>query len=502
LDKHTEIINEAVIQFASSSVHLAASFEVLASNNPNRNKYYYYWGSETLYPWRMARELESFKLEMPLRIRKIIESLKLVYETNQISSESINLGHKFKNLNKMVNKIETVTDLSNLELEGNNVGKYIMNEITFITRDVNFKVSRNLALINLIARSYLEIYWKTIDLIDSKSLDHIYVYNGRFIHERAVIDAAKNANVSTAIFETMRNRILVRSEGFHNRLINQKYMSDHWNNSPEPLETKILIGSKYFEDLRGGNNPFKTELPIIRNSNKNKYFVYFSSSDDEVAGLWDIPAKNLGSQINCVRKLQEIFDKQDDYTLIIRIHPNLRNKSRSQIKEWSAISNSKSSIVFDQNNQTSTYELLDNSIGTITFGSTLGLESVFALKPSLVLTDCGYDALKVVDKAENWEDVEKWILNISHLDPRELETRKINSCIRGYYLETAGINYLFSELRNTGWGTWEVESINGFKLRPGIFLKYRSLIISKIKILKWRLKSAFLCSALNARNKN
>jgi hypothetical protein len=202
-----------------------------------------------------------------------------------------------------------------------------------------------------------------------------------------------------------------------------------------------------------------------------------------VAGLWDAPSESLGKQIDCVKKLQEIFDGQDDYKLIIRVHPNLKNKSKSQIKAWNELENTKNSIVLDHTYADSSYTILDNSIGVITFGSTVGLEAAYLKIPSLVLTDCGYDLLGVVDKAKNWDEVTEWISQINDFDNGTLETRKINSCIRGYFLETAGRKFQFSNLIENGWGKWEVISMCGFKISDVSFLRFNRMLLGKIKML-------------------
>ena len=55
----------------------------------------------------------------------------------------------------------------------------------------------------------------------------------------------------------------------------------------------------------------------------------------------------------------------------------------------------------------STYDLMNKSIGTITIGSTTGVESAFYNKPVLLLADAKYDQLNLADKAKDWDDVIK-----------------------------------------------------------------------------------------------
>jgi hypothetical protein len=214
------------------------------------------------------------------------------------------------------------------------------------------------------------------------------------------------------------------------------------------------------------------------------YFVYFSSSDDEAVGFWDEWNEPLGEQIECVRRLQKIFDGQNKYEFIVRLHPNLKNKSDNQKNGWLTIKDSESSRVIGPEEPISSYELLDNSVGSITFGSTIGLESAFALKPSLVIADCGYDLLGVVDKAISWADVSNWIFKNHKINEEELLHRRNQACIRGFFIATGGLTFNYTTLVDIGLGAWNATSFDGMRVKSNSIIgKYRKLI-SHIKFKK------------------
>lgn len=383
-------------------------------------------------------------------------------------------------------KLETVTSISEIkqiDLVGIRLGPAIINELTTITRNSNFNPKKNLRLMALLCESYLQVFNATILFIKTNRIAEIHLFNGRFIHERAVWDAAKSVGIPVILFETTRNRYFQRKEGFHNRVNNQKVMIDHWDMSNETNEQKIEIGSKYFAELRGQANPFHTRHKSSLALTK-PYFIYFSSSDDEMAGLWDENPTSLGEQISCVKELQLLFDSQSTYQLVIRKHPNLLNKSSEQQFAWAGVKESHSTRICNPDLEISSYKLLDECVGTITFGSTLGLESAFALKPSLVLTECGYDLLGVVDKAENWEEVSAWIGENHKLSQSQLSERKSRACIRGYYLATGGQIFRETQLEEKGWGAWEALSFLGSEFPTRFTAKLLSKIVSRIKLLR------------------
>lgn len=384
---------------------------------------------------------------------------------------------------RQMTHMNSLVDLRNLNENNVMPGSALINEITTLTGSSDIKIHKNQKLLRVLLTSYLQVYSGTLQILQFNNIDLLYLFNGRFLHERAVWDAAKSINVDSLLYETTRDRYFIRSEGYHDRIKNQEVMISHWNNSVDSLSKKLEVGAKYFAELRGKSNPFRVHTPARFQFNK-PFFVYFSNSDDEVLGFYEHWGQKLGEQLFCVKRLQEIFDSQDEYELIIRLHPNLKNKSLDQKRGWDSIKETRSTRIIQPEQQFSSYDLLDKCLGSISFGSTLGLESAFSLKPSLLLADSGYDSLGVVDKANTWDEVRIWLSEGYKISKTELVQRKHNACIRGYYLATGGINFVFSNLVEIGWGAWEAISFKGQVIaEKPILVTYRK-IISKWKFRK------------------
>jgi hypothetical protein len=475
----------AFFQFASSPVHFLASLEILKKEAVEKNQsYYYLWGSQTSHPGRMSIGFESLFKRTPTEVRrlikiadqKVVQGNNMKFDVNWVDTVAKKLIEQVKTMNS----ISALKELRYLEIAP---GTAVANEITNLTKDRELNLQFNQKLIKKIIYSYLEVYSASKIEIQEKSIEKVHVFNGRFLHERAVRDCAKNLQKEVLIFETTRDRYFQRLEGFHSRTDNQKYMLEHWANSLDSKSNKFEIGSLYFEELRSKKNPFKVESTEKFNR-KNKFFVYFSSSDDEAVGFWDEWREPLGNQLEVVRRLQNIFDLQNEFDLIIRLHPNLLNKSTSVKSNWSTISPTKRSIVIGPTAKVSSYDLLDNCVGVISYGSTLGLEAAFNRKPSIVLADSGYDLLEAVDKAQSWDDVAQW-LQVGHkVSSESLELRRKNSTIKGYYLATAGIPFENSILKQTGWGAWDVVAFCEHKIHKPVIKDFYRKLISKFKFLR------------------
>lgn len=471
----------AIIQFASASIHIGASLEILHNESMENDSFYCYWGNSTSYPGRMSTNYESFSNHFPTKLRRLVrEASPEVILNSKVESDTEWVELRLRAFMAQMEKITFVYELVSLNYDSISPGSALANELTTLlkNRDIDFKKNRK--IIEILIRSYLEVYQSTKNLLERNNINRLYVFNGRFLHERAVWDASKLKHIETMLFETTRNRYHVRKKGFHDRINNQIEMINFWDQSKLTLEEKISSGSKYFELLRSKSNPFLSHGGSEFTTDK-PYFVYFSNSDDEAVGFWESWDEKLGSQIQVVKKLQEFFDQQDEVSLVIRLHPNLQNKSYAQRRDWNLIKETKNSKVISADSKTSSYDLLDNSRGVITFGSTIGLEAAFSKKPSLLLADSGYDELEVCDKPKNWDEVFRWI-NTSHiLSQKELEHRSNRACIRGLYLELAGKPFEYSELRETGWGAWQVLKFRDRRMNISRFVIVYHRIISRLK---------------------
>lgn len=475
----------AFIQFASGSVHFATSLEILKkAHNAGEESFYCLWGARTKYPGRMSVYFESLSGQPPRHIKDLIrQAHESVHLENNLEFDKEWVDESSKSLIRQSHSIINLSQLKRLNYLGVQPGPGLANEITTLTKNRDLDFSANRGLMIQLIQSYLEVYSATTKYATKNRIEKIHIFNGRFLHERAVWDAGRALGIDVVLFETTRNRYFQRREGFHNRTNNQKVMLEHWNTSSDSLPQKLSKGAKYFEELRSKSNPFQVQIPVKLEVQK-PFFVYFSSSDDEAVGFWDEWDEGLGDQLSCVSKLQTIFDAQDQFQLIVRLHPNLENKSNEQKLGWMAIKNTKSTTIIESEQQVSSYALLDDSIGTITFGSTLGLESAYAFKPSLLLADSGYDIIGVVDKAKTWFEVSEWIVKGHRIDEGELLNRRNNACIRGYFLATGGLNFQYSQLQEIGWGAWKANSFEGTKIPPNFLVGIYRRIISKIKFRK------------------
>ena len=97
------------------------------------------------------------------------------------------------------------------------------------------------------------------------------------------------------------------------------------------MEIKQWFLSKY----PGGTNSHSSRFQVKGGENLfQKYYVYFSSSDDEVSAISNDWNSIWGTQLKAVEALIKYFKERPELNLVIRVHPNQKNKSRNDKSKW------------------------------------------------------------------------------------------------------------------------------------------------------------------------
>jgi len=104
------------------------------------------------------------------------------------------------------------------------------------------------------------------------------------------------------------------------------------------------------------------------------------------------------NQIDSIEAIIKEVDKFDNTILVIKIHPNIQNKSKNEKNIWDDLSKKyrehKNVQVYSYDSKVRTYEVLDKSDIVFSCGSTISLEAMFYGKPSVLLSSCMTDYIK------------------------------------------------------------------------------------------------------------
>jgi len=302
-------------------------------------------------------------------------------------------------------------------------------------------------LIYKILVSGAAIYEFVLSVISSNKPDLMYLFNGRFAVNRAILDAAIEAKIPYLIHERGANKYRYIARPFMPHDIDrvQDLMINAWREGGNVLSEKVA-NDFFYNQRRGvaqGWNSFITRqseslLPDFLPQDETNIIAYFSSSDDEYAAVGDIVEwDRWPNQISAVKDLIAVVSKYPELFLVIRLHPHKSEKHPSDLKVWLELPLPSNIKLILPDDPVDTYALIERANVVVTSGSTVGIESVFWGTPSICLGPSLYDRIDAVYLPANCEALERLLLG------RSLVANPKNSLCYGYFMATFGEEYMF-----------------------------------------------------------
>ena len=259
------------------------------------------------------------------------------------------------------------------------------------------------------------------DFFNQIKPDEVISFNGRLFDNRLFYDVAKALGIKYTALEVMfgngdRGKPLkkVRFIGGlpHSIKVVTQKINDLWENSPLSDEKKTEIANSFYNKRRKG----KYDLDTVYISDQiqgvlpegfditQKNIAIFNSSEDEysaVGGEWDDTI--FKSQYEAIDYILQRSSPDIHYYL--RIHPHLKGVKYKAHMELYSLSKYPNLTIIPPESEVSTYDLMDACEKVVTFGSTMGVESAFWGKTSVLLRRSMYENLDICYQALRKEDV-------------------------------------------------------------------------------------------------
>lgn len=301
-------------------------------------------------------------------------------------------------------------------------------------------------LLRDIITSGVAVYNYTLSKIAEDRPDLIYLFNGRFANSRAVIDAAEASGVPYLVHERGANmfRYVARQYTPHNFEKIKDEIKLAWETSQETESTRIA--KVFFEDRRRGiEQAWKSftsgqTVSFSRRevANYRKVLVYFSSSDDEYASVGDLVKwDRWPNQATAVEDLIRVVEKKEDVLLILRLHPNMKNKAAADLKYWESLKLPPNVRLVLPTSEINSYSLMDAADVVLTCGSTVGIEAVYWGVPSICMGPSLYSNLDAVYQPADPAELERLLFG------EKLSVVQSRSYPYGFYMQTFGEEFRF-----------------------------------------------------------
>lgn len=335
----------------------------------------------------------------------------------------------FERAENIIDDLTNWEELRSYKFDHENLGQYVFADIVYIEKNYEPCWDKNKELTVTLLAEALALYQFTKDIIAEFNISRLFVWNGRRASDGpAYLAGRKNCIESFTYIEGVgaHDTILITPTPYVHDFQHRKELLE--SNIPSESESKQAL--KFFEASEGkGDIPhYRTfasdfEIPDSQ-TNHDPYVVLFPSSMWETYGLPDYQHEFLGNQYEMMPEvIQSMLN--EGLAVIVRWHPNLRHAHENEhrlIKEIDdAFASHSGYTAYPPESNVNSYSLLKNSRFTITFGSTIGIESLYHLKPSLLLGKAWYEDLPQVWKPSQQIpliDLAKWTLE-QPFDPEE-----------------------------------------------------------------------------------
>jgi hypothetical protein len=310
-------------------------------------------------------------------------------------------------------KFNEFSQLRKLRYLSQPVGMAISSYLISKTRSSTPLLKKYQRLISDLYATYFQIQSYLSSVVSESNTDEVWLCNGRQLHERSVVEFCKSQQIRIKFFEiggdgNALSRWILHDHSPHDRVKFQQEIETHWLNR-RGNEFEELY--KWFDEkLDPKLNPFTTNQ--IRNLDlglTEKYLVFYTSSDDEVAAIsedWDSP---WGNQVDAAKMLIDFFKKEEEIKLVIRVHPNILNKSKSDQLNWKGLVCNENVIIIPPESRIDSYSLLMHSEGVFTYGSTMGVEAVYRGLPLALLSRARYDVILENQYIDDKEKLSSWV---------------------------------------------------------------------------------------------
>lgn len=261
--------------------------------------------------------------------------------------------------------------------------------------------------------SYAWAYENCKRAIQRENLNSVIVFNGRFLHERAVVSAAQDLGIPVFVYDQggTETDFDCTIDGLHDWSALQIRMHSLWDRWPETAREEH---SRDWFDSRINRTDISNEIFVgdqipgrgLEDAHGSRVVVFFSSSLDEVAELdldWDA---YFSSQSEALRVLAEECKRDFDCQLVVRTHPHMRLKSIPDQEAWNAAVDLASPDVHVRaQDPEDSYEILRNADLVVTYGSTMGIEAAYLGKPVIVMGPSTYDELGAAIRVKSREEL-------------------------------------------------------------------------------------------------
>jgi Capsule polysaccharide biosynthesis protein len=376
------------------------------------------------------------------------------------------------------------------------IGMGVASSLISETRNAQYDVVENAAIIQDALRSALTTALHAEWLIQQHRPDLVVLFNGRFGTLRPVLRVAERHGIPVLMHDrgADRTRYFLYTRPPHDMLYLQDEMQTAWNAQPDAARREA-DARRFYEDARAGveqswssfvTSQVRGTLPADWDRSRRN-FVYFGSSDDEFAAIGDgLSSALFFDQFEAIHYLADRIRALPDARLMVRVHPHLAKKHAMERARWEALAQLGVSIVAPDS-PISTYTLIENADVVVTFSSTVGVEATFWRRPSISLGPNYYSTLDAAYQPKTRVELDA-LLRTTPLPVKPI----VGSLVYGHFFQTFGIP--FKRFRVDALNKGKYLGVDPWRKKTGAreYLKLRRAVLGRSIGKRWRTLQGWL----------
>lgn len=360
-----------------------------------------------------------------------------------------------------LHRIEDQSSLKKIAWRGDSsMGISILSSLISLTGNPNVIPNCHPQLLNQLASSYAIAHELARNLLANSQYEALIVYNGRLAPVRGLVTAANHHDIPVFFHErgATKDRFSLNEFQMHDNVRLQREIIRSWTSQSDQasaVNKAIQFFKNQSQGIDGAWLSFTSHQKsdgtasslvehVRKKSKSGKVLIYFSSADDEYACLdgtfhytqyeWINQRSALIALIKVVMSL--------GHQLIVRVHPHLDKKDTKDRLAWNKLEFVPAPLmdfvtVVPSYSPLSTYELMNISDAVVTYGSTIGIEAVFAGKPSILLMDSIYDSIgATLSQPRSSTQLESVLKSLD-----DLKSDPSSALPYGFFMGSHGIDY-------------------------------------------------------------
>ncbi|AFY71864.1 hypothetical protein Pse7367_3631 [Thalassoporum mexicanum PCC 7367] len=310
--------------------------------------------------------------------------------------------------------IKSLSQLKAIELEGSDIGMAALSSVISLLREPYPDVDKYQGIIKQNLLTAAIVHFAMINHLTTINPDVVVIYNGRFSPLRPALRAAQKLEINDIIVHeaagVLDKYFTIHNNYLYDLSLRKQMVEETYANSPLSKEQKTKIAKQWFEGNRNkqdvynftatqqlGLLPESLTQAIATTHEQKVNIAIFNSSEDEFEAIAEWQNPFYVNQAEALDKLLTTFADCQSAQFYLRVHPNLKGVDNSQTQHINSIAPKfKNLEVIPAESSISTYALIDNCDLVISFGSSVGIEAVYAQKPSILMGRTIYEDLASV----------------------------------------------------------------------------------------------------------